>query len=71
MKKHLLFAAFAIAVSIPAFAEEWVSLFDGKTMTGWKNAYEWGQIEVVNGEIHLTGEKKFFYKTSRCIIYNI
>ncbi|MGL4401206.1 MAG: 3-keto-disaccharide hydrolase [Luteolibacter sp.] len=37
-----------------------VSLFDGKTASGWKNPYEWGKIEVVNGEIHLTGDKKFF-----------
>lgn len=65
MKKHFLLAALALAVSIPAFAEEWVSLFDGKTMTGWKNPYDWGQIEVVNGEIHLTGEKKFFVVTEK------
>lgn len=62
--RHLL-AALALAVAIPAFAEEWISLFDGKTMTGWKNPYEWGQIEVVNGEIHLTGEKKFFVVTEK------
>lgn len=36
-----------------------VSLFDGKTMTGWKNPYEWGQIEVKDGEIHLTGRRSF------------
>lgn len=42
-----------------------VSLFDGKTMTGWKNPYEWGQIEVIDGEIHLTGEKKFFVITDK------
>lgn len=65
MKKHLLLVALALAVSIPALAEDWVSLFDGKTMTGWKNPYEWGQIEVVNGEIHLTGEKKFFVVTEK------
>ena len=65
MKTRLLLASLALAVSIPAFAEEWVSLFDGKTMTGWKNPYEWGQIEVVNGEIHLTGEKKFFVVTEK------
>ena len=65
MKIRLLFAALALAVSIPAFAEEWVPLFDGKTLTGWKNAYEWGQIDIVNGEIHLTGEKKFFVVTEK------
>jgi hypothetical protein len=34
-------------------------------MTGWKNPYEWGQIEVKDGEIHLTGEKKFFVITEK------
>lgn len=42
-----------------------VSLFDGNTMTGWRNPYGWGKIEVVNGEIHLTGERKFFVVTER------
>jgi opacity protein-like surface antigen len=65
MKTKFLLAALAFAFAIPAFAEDWVPLFDGKTMTGWKNAYDWGQIEVVNGEIHLTGEKKFFVVTEK------
>lgn len=42
-----------------------VPLFDGKTMTGWKNAYDWGEVTVVDGEIHLTGEKKFFVMTEK------
>jgi hypothetical protein len=46
-------------------AEGFVSLFDGKTMSGWKNPYEWGTIEVKDGEIHLTGEKKFFVITEK------
>jgi hypothetical protein len=46
-------------------ADDFVSLFDGKTMTGWKNPYEWGQIEVKDSEIHLTGEKKFFVITEK------
>lgn len=52
-----------------SFAEDkvaaggFVSLFDGKTLTGWKNPYEWGKSEVVNGEIHLTADKKFFLVT--------
>lgn len=48
-----------------AAADGFVSLFDGKTMTGWKNPYEWGTIEVKDGEIHLTGEKKFFVITEK------
>jgi hypothetical protein len=40
-------------------------LFDGKTLAGWKNAYTWGKSEVVDGEIHLTGDKKFFVCTEK------
>jgi hypothetical protein len=65
MKPHLLLAFFVLALTLPTFAEDWVPLFDGKTLTGWKNPYEWGQIAIVNGEIHLTGEKKFFVVTEK------
>ncbi|WP_206170858.1 3-keto-disaccharide hydrolase [Phragmitibacter flavus] len=40
-------------------------LFDGKTLNGWKNPYEWGKSEVVDGEIHLTADKKFFLITEK------
>jgi hypothetical protein len=40
-------------------------LFDGKTMAGWKNAYEWGEISIVDREIHLVGNKKFFVMTEK------
>lgn len=53
------------APSSAADADGFVPLFDGKTMTGWRNPYEWGTIEVVNGEIHLTGDKKFFVVTEK------
>jgi Domain of Unknown Function (DUF1080) len=46
-------------------ADGFVQLFDGKTLDGWKNPYEWGKSEVVNGEIHLTGDKKFFVITEK------
>jgi len=45
--------------------DEWISLFDGKTTDGWNNPYEWGKIEVVDGELHLTGDKKFFLVTDK------
>jgi hypothetical protein len=41
------------------------SLFDGKTLTGWRNAYDWGTIQIVNAEVHLTGNKKFFVATEK------
>ncbi len=48
-----------------ATASEMTALFDGKTTQGWKNPYEWGKIEVINGEIHLTADKKFFLVTEK------
>lgn len=65
--RRFLFAALFCAAALPALADDkasadgFVSLFDGKTLTGWTNPYDWGQINVVNGEIHLTGEQKFFF----------
>jgi hypothetical protein len=50
-----------LLVALPCqAAEEWVELFNGKDLTGWKNPFEWGKAEVVDGEIHLTGDQKFF-----------
>jgi hypothetical protein len=54
-----------------AFAEEktaadgFTPLFDGKTLDGWKNPYTWGKAEVVEGEIHLKSDKKFFLVTEK------
>jgi Domain of Unknown Function (DUF1080) len=64
MKTRLLFATLALS-ALSTFAADFVPLFDGKTLTGWKNPYEWGQIDIVNAEIHLTGEKKFFVVTEK------
>ncbi len=44
---------------------EWTQLFNKKNLTGWKNPYKWGKSEVVDGEIHLTGDKKFFLTTEK------
>ena len=41
----------------------WRSLFDGQTMTGWSNPYDWGSAEVVDGEIRLLADRKFFIVT--------
>lgn len=44
--------------------EPWVNLFDGKTLNGWSNPYDQrGEASVVDGEIHLIGERKFFLCT--------
>ncbi|MFH5802827.1 DUF1080 domain-containing protein [Alienimonas sp. DA493] len=40
-------------------------LFDGETLEGWKNPYEWGEAEVVDGEIRLKADRKFFLVTEK------
>ncbi len=45
--------------------DEWTDLFDGKSTDGWNNPYEWGTAEVVDGELHLIGDKKFFLVTEK------
>jgi hypothetical protein len=52
MKRSFLsFAFVACLFSLPASADEpskqdgFTSLFDGKTLTGWRNAYDWGKID--------------------------
>lgn len=60
------FAAALIVLSTWASAEEgWTDLFNGKDTTGWKNPYAWGEVAIVDGEIHLTANKKFFLVTGK------
>ena len=59
-----LSAQFVMAAEKPD-AEGFTPLFDGKTMEGWHNPYKWGDIGVIDGEIHLTGDKKFFVVTDK------
>lgn len=58
---------FVLLMSLPCEAAEnaWVELFNGKDLSGWKNPYEWGHAEVVDGEIHLSADKKFFLVTEQ------
>lgn len=51
--------------SLQADTSGWVDLFDGKTLAGWNNPYEWGESKVVDGEIHLVANKKFFLCTEK------
>jgi hypothetical protein len=53
------------AVSGFSEKEQFTALFNGKDLSGWKNPYEWGKAEVVEGEIHLTADKKFFLVTEK------
>ncbi len=40
-------------------------LFNGKDLTGWRNPYPYGEARVVDGEIHLSANDKFFLVTER------
>lgn len=53
------------AIAAEPSGQEFTALFDGKTLKGWKNPYAWGKIEVVDGEIHLKGDQKFFLVTEK------
>jgi len=56
----------ALIFLAPARAdEEFTPLFDGKTLDGWTNPYEWGEAKVVDGEIHLKADRKFFLITEK------
>ena len=36
------------------------SIFDGVSTEGWHNPFDWGEVTVVDGEVHLVAQKKFF-----------
>ncbi|MGB7329153.1 MAG: family 16 glycoside hydrolase [Rubripirellula sp.] len=40
-------------------------LFNGKDLSGWRNPYPHGEAKVVDGEIHLLADKKFFLVTEK------
>lgn len=63
--KCLPLLAFVFAGCATSADDGWVDLFNGKDTTGWTNPYEWGEAEVVDGEIHLTADKKFFLVTEK------
>ena len=42
-----------------------VPLFDGKSLAGWIKPFDWGQVEIKDGAIHLQGDRKFFLVTEK------
>ena len=40
-------------------------LFNGTDLRGWRNPYQHGEAKVVDGEIHLLGDQKFFLVTEQ------
>jgi len=70
MRSRTILAAVVVSTFLPALAgaaeKEWVNLFDGKTLAGWRNPYAWGKAEIKDGEVHLTSEKgKWFLCTEK------
>lgn len=64
--KTLVIVACAFISSASAQENDgYTPLFDGKTTSGWTNPYKWGEVKVVDGEIHLTGNQKFFLVTEK------
>ena len=71
------FVAFIVAISCAACggassmpeesdaaaSNEWAALFDGETLDGWHNPYDWGEAWIEDGEIHLRADRKFFLVT--------
>ncbi len=43
----------------------WTPLFDGQSLTGWTNPYDWGKAWTEEGQILLQAERKFFLVTER------
>ncbi len=65
-KTFNILAAATLLGTAPASADDtWTNLFDRKTTNGWKNPYDWGQVKIVDGEIHLKANKKFFLVTEK------
>ncbi len=61
----LLTCLFAVSAAPCPASDEWTALFNGKDLTGWKNPFDRGQAAVVDGEIHLSGDQKFFLVTEQ------
>lgn len=61
----VLFVTVLVCTSFQNKDQGWVDLFDGKTLKGWTNPYDHGEAKVVDGEIHLVSNDKFFLVTEQ------
>jgi hypothetical protein len=43
----------------------WINLVQSEKLEGWRNPFDWGKAELVNGEVQLTADKKFFLVSDR------
>ncbi|TWU56659.1 hypothetical protein Poly51_25760 [Rubripirellula tenax] len=46
-------------------ADGFTPLFNGTDLSGWRNPFDYGDAKVVDGEIHLLANKKFFLVTEK------
>ena len=54
-----------ISNSSKAADADFKPMFDGKSTSGWTKPFDWGEVAVTDGEIILTGSKKFFLVTEK------
>jgi hypothetical protein len=59
----ILIVSYSNATHAQESSPDMKTIFDGKTLDGWHNPYDWGDVSVVDGEIHLIAKKKFFLTT--------
>lgn len=59
------FVSVTAALQVVGQDTAWVSLFDGTTLNGWENPYDWGEAWVEDGEIRLRADRKFFLMSDR------
>ena len=45
--------------------DSWRPLFNGNSLVGWHNPFDWGEASVVDEEIVLTSDKKFFLVSNK------
>jgi len=64
-KTHLLVFLFFLLSSYTPQPREWNELFNGSNLEGWTNPYDHGEAKVVDGEIHLVADEKFFLTTEK------
>lgn len=69
MLSRILWFNLLLTSSLTVVADQtqdgFVPLFNGTDLIGWRNPFDWGEAEVVDGEIHLTASRKFFLVTKQ------
>jgi hypothetical protein len=62
---NLLLSTCAVLVVAEQPQDDFTPLFNGRDLSGWRNPFQWGDAEVIDGEILLTANKKFFLVTEK------